>query len=355
VDPGYRPQNLLVLGANYSGLSERDGQRALSFFERLRAETASLPGVSAASYALTLPLDPAGSNGNYWIDGHPDPHATALFRAVGPDYFSLLGIPVQEGREIDRRDTADAPRAVVINRAMAQASWPDRSPLGERLRIGWMRSTEQWMTIVGVVADTRSALDRPVRQEIYLPAAQHLQTALSLQIVARTASEPLVLAAELRRRARELDPEVPVVVTTAERRLAGALAAPRFRALLLALFAGAALLLAVLGVAGVMALSVAERRREIGVRMAVGATPRAILGRFLARSLRLAVLGLALGLVAILFAGRLLQALLFGIDANDPRTLVLAAAALLLASLGAAAGPALAAARQSPLSALRVE
>jgi ABC-type lipoprotein release transport system permease subunit len=198
-------------------------------------------------------------------------------------------------------------------------------------------------------------MDRPVRSEVFIAAAQHPKTGLSLKIVARTSVEPLVLADSLRQRARDLDPEVPVVLTTADRMVAQTLSAPRFRSLLLALFAGAALLLAVVGVAGVMACSVAERRREIGVRLAIGATSASILRRFLGRSVRLAALGLALGLVGSTLAARVLEGLLFGIAPSDPRTLIVVSALLLLATIAAAAWPALSAARQSPMTALQSE
>lgn len=315
--------------------------------------------MSAVSFTQSLPIDWAGSDGTYWIEGRAEPtygdaRRSALFRAVGPDYFSTLGIPLRSGREIDQRDTVDGPKAVVINESMARASWPGQSPLGQRIRIGWTASTAEWMTIVGVVADTRQgSLDQPIRQEIYTAAAQHPIAALSLQIVARTSLDPLLLAEGLRQLSRTLDPEVPVNVTTAERKVERTLVAPRFRTLLLALFAGAALLLAMIGVAGVMACIVTERRAEIGIRMAVGARPAHILGQFIVRALRLALVGLAIGLSAALACTRLLQGLLFGVGTADPRTLALVSLLMVVAAVGAASWPAVRAARTSPMSVLR--
>jgi ABC-type antimicrobial peptide transport system permease subunit len=176
-----------------------------------------------------------------------------------------------------------------------------------------------------------------------------------MKVVARTALEPMALAGSLRRAAAALDPRVPVKLTTAELMVEGSLAASRFRALLITLFAAVALLLAVVGVAGVMAYLVAERRTEIGIRMAIGATPAGILRQYLLRALRMALVGLALGIGGALAGGRLLQGLLFGVSASDPGTLLAVSALLLVSTLAAAAWPALQAARQSPLIALRGE
>jgi putative ABC transport system permease protein len=362
VDPGYRAENLLVLQANYPGVTEEDGRRALAFFAEVARRASALPGVSAVSAVDSLPIGWVNSNGAYWIEGRHDPgrgnpRTNALFRAVGPRYFSLLGVPVRAGREIDPRDTADSPPVAVINQAMARASWPGESPLGHRIRTGWVGSTmARWMTIVGVVDDVRQvSLDRPVGPELYVAAAQHPVTALNLQLVARTSLPPLALADSVRRIAAALDQEVPVKMTTAERIVSATLAPHRFRTLLLSLFAAAALLLAVVGVAGVMACLVAERRAEIGVRIALGADERRILRHFLARALRLALLGLALGIPGALAGARLLQGLLFGVGAADPATLTGVGALLVLAALAAAAWPAWQASRTSPMTILRSE
>lgn len=361
VDPGYRTDHLLVLEANYSGSGEADGRRGLAFFAALARQAAALPGVTAATFTGPMPVESVGSNGTYWIEGqsqaaHQGPARNAIFRAVGPGHFSVLGIPVRAGREVDQRDTFEAPRTIVINESMARAAWPDRSPIGQRIRFGWFKSTEPWMTIVGVVADTKQvALDRPTRQELYVPAAQHPSTGFSLKIIARTTQAPLALADRLRAEARALDPTVPVVLTTAERMVSRTMATPRFRTALLGLFAAVALLLAVIGVGGVMASVVAERRTEIGVRIAVGARPGHILGRFLARALRLTALGLALGGLAALAATRWLQGFLFGVEPTDPWTFAATGLLLTVAALAAAAWPALRAARTSPMTVLRGE
>jgi putative ABC transport system permease protein len=360
VDPGYRPQHLLVMKATHDTGAEPAA--ALDFFQELRHRASSLPGVEAVSFTDSLPVDGYRSNGTYWIEGRRDPEPSdsarqnAIFRLVGPDYFSTIGIPVRSGREPDRRDVSGAPLTVVINQAMADASWPGASPLGKRIRCGWYDGTAQWMTIVGVVANARPrTLDEPIQQEMYLPAAQHATIARVLKVVARTAPDPTSLFASFRQLSRSLSAEVPVELTTAELMVADTLSAPRFRTLLLGTFALVALLLALVGVAGVMAGLVTERRTEIGVRMAIGARRAVILRHFLGRALRLALLGLGVGLLGSLACAHLLESLLFGVGPTDPLILASAGALLIAAALAAAAAPSLRAAAVSPMVALRAE
>jgi putative ABC transport system permease protein len=361
VDPGYRTENVLVMTASHTGAGSGREQRAVGFFDELARRAAALPGVAAASYAGALPVDEIGSFGSYHIEGraplpqHLASRRQAVWRLVGPGYFETLGVPLRRGRAIDARDTALAPATVMINETMARASWPGESPLGHRIRIGWDRN-DLWMTIVGVVADTRQGrLDRAISQELYVPVAQHPALARRLKIIARTTLDPPLLADSFQRLARDLDPEVPVQLTTAGTLVAQTLSAPQFRTLLIGLFAAAALLLAIIGVAGVMAGMVAERHAEIGLRMAVGAQPARILRQFLVRGLRLALLGLALGLAGALAAARVLEGLLYGVGPRDPFILGVVSALLLLAAVAASLWPAFRAARVSPMVALRQE
>ena len=198
VDPGYRVEKLLVVQTNFPG-GTTDGPRALAFIEEVSRRVSRLPGVTATSFVDSLPLGWVNSNGAYWIEGRHRPGegntgTNALFRAVGPKYFSALGISLRRGREIDRRDTIWAPRTVVINQAMARVSWPNANPLGRRIRIGWTDSTmAAWMTIVGVVEDTRQvSLDRPIGPELFIAAAQHRGAALSASLVIRTSLDPRI-------------------------------------------------------------------------------------------------------------------------------------------------------------------
>jgi putative ABC transport system permease protein len=212
------------------------------------------------------------------------------------------------------------------------------------------------MTIVGVVANARPrTLDEPIREEMYLPAAQHAALTNVMKLVARTGPEPSSLFADFRQLSRNLSAEVPVELTTADLMVADTLSAPRFRTGLIGGFAIVALLLALVGVAGVMGGLVTERRTEIGVRLAIGARPHMILGHFLGRALRLALVGLGLGLLGSLASAHLLESLLFGVGPTDPSILASVALLLIAAALGAAAWPALRAAAVSPMVALRAE
>jgi predicted lysophospholipase L1 biosynthesis ABC-type transport system permease subunit len=245
---------------------------------------------------------------------------------------------------------------VVINQSMARAAWPDRDPIGQRIRIGWTQSTGEWMTVVGVVADIRQgSLDAAIRQELYVAAAQHPRIAGALKVVARTAGEPAALTESFRQLATRINPEVPLKFTTAELLIAETLAAPRFRTLLIGLAAVVALVLALIGVAGVMACVVAERRNEIGIRMALGAPPARVVWHFTARGLRLVALGLGIGLLASLAGARLLQGFLYEVSPGDPLVFGAIVVLLALSALIACVLPALRAARVDPLIALRAE
>jgi putative ABC transport system permease protein len=372
VDPGYRSENLLVMTANHAG---RDiflnpeaaavgaGERAPgpTFFEELTRRAASLPGVASVSFTDSLPIDDVGSNGTYWVEGRPPlppgegRRRNAIWRLAGPDYLTVIQASVKAGRQIDRRDTREAPATVVINESMARASWPGENPIGHRIRIGW-DDVNLWMTIVGVVADTRQrSLDAPVGQELFVPALQHPRLGNVMKVVARTTIEPEALKEAFRRVAQSLDREVPLKFTTAELMVAETLAAPRFRTLLIGLFAAIALVLAVVGVAGVMACIVGERQAEIGLRVAVGARPKDVVRHLLGRALPMVLLGLAIGLVGALTGARVLDGLLFETSTAEPGTLVAVSVLLVLAAVGAASVPAVRAARVSPMSALRAE
>jgi predicted permease len=275
---------------------------------------------------------------------------------VGPGYFAALGIPVRRGREFDDRDAADQPQTVIINESMARATWPGEDPLGHRIAIGWDARELVWMTIVGVVADTKQfSLDAPTKAELFVASPQHPLVSTRMKVVVRTAGEPLALTESLRKIAAAANAEVPVKFTTAELMVSDTLSAPRFRALLISTFAGVALLLAVVGVAGVLACMVNERRNEIGIRMALGALPGTVVRDFVTRGGRLALLGLIVGLLGGLAAGRLLQGMLFGVGAGDPLVFALVGALLLLAALVASAVPASRAAKVDPLVVLRAD
>jgi predicted permease len=363
VDPGYRPEKLLVMEANFPAEGKEGAERAVAFYADFAREAATLPGVAAVSYAPALPVDAGGptSGGLHLIEGRPKPapadmaHSSSSWRVVGPDYFSALGIAVRAGRALDARDTAHAPLTAVINESLARAHWPDASPLGHRIWIGW-DSVDKWFTIVGVVADTKSgSLDAPSRKEVYVPVAQHSSLAASMKVFARTALPPAGLAESFRQIARRLNPAVPVKFTTGELILADTLTTQRFRSLLIGIFAGVALLLAAIGLYSVLAYGVVQRTAEIGVRMALGAQRGQVLALIMRGGFKLVILGLLAGGVASLALSRLLTSFLFGVQPLDP--LVYGGVAALFAGIAAFACwlPARRATQVDPMAALRAE
>jgi putative ABC transport system permease protein len=355
VDPGYRAANLLVLEANHPGRSADDGRKALSFFTELARRAEALPSARAVTYTQTLPIDWAPQEGRYVVDGPATGEASpvARYRPIGPRYFSTLGVPLRSGREIGARDDATAPAVAVINETLARSLLAGTSPLGQRIRMDSRPEMAGWMTIVGVAADTRTTLSGPIPPEVFVSVPQHPISALSLQVVVRTGMEPLLLGENLRQLARALDPEVPIKLTTAEDKIDRTLLEPRFRSVLMAVFAGLALLLAIVGVAGVMACMVAEGRIGFAIRLAVGAHPARIVREVLLHAARLAAFGLAIGVAAAVVASRFLGGIVFGAAAVDARILLLASVLLVGVALGAAAVPAMRAGRTSPMDALR--
>jgi putative ABC transport system permease protein len=360
VEMGFVPEQLLVLRTVVPVQSFAEAHRATAFYRDLLADLRTLPGVNAVSAVTSLPTA-IRSNGGYWIEGGPGPEETgirspqALFIVSTPDYFRTLRIPMKTGRDFNDGDRRDAPFVAIVNESLARASFPNQDPVGRRIRCGL--DTLEYMTIVGVVADVRTAgPSRPVQPEIYMPYEQHPGPATALNIVARTESpDPLALAETMSRTIRARNPDVPVRVSTMEGTLETASATPRFRTFLLVVFAGVALLLAIAGVYGVMAYTVSQRLSELGVRVALGATPQHIMKLIVGYGARLAALGLVLGLALSLAAGRLLQGLLFNVTPRDPLMLALVTVAVAAATLAACYIPGRRAVAVDPMLALRAE
>jgi putative ABC transport system permease protein len=311
--------------------------------------------VSGAAAIGSLFLSATPSSTNFSIEGRPDfapeDRVEVPVDAVSSNYFSVMRIPLARGRFFDARDSATAPLAVIINATMARMFWPDEDPIGRRIMYGTLSSEGPWMTIVGVVADTRrTGFESAVRPETYLPHAQ--SPAGSMLVVARASRDPFRAIGAVRDAARATDAAVPLQSPRTVDELVGGLTAQRrLNTLLLAIFGAVAAALAVIGVYGVLGYSVAERTREIGVRIALGASRNRILRLILAEGMTLAGLGIAVGLGVALALNRAITSLLYQISAADPVTLAsiagLAAAAALAASVIPAVG---AAARRPPRS-----
>jgi predicted permease len=360
VEMGFVPEQLLVLRTVVPVRSMEDAKRAVAFYRDAMADVRAVPGVTSAGAVTSLPTA-VRSNGGYWIEGGPGPEdqgvrsPQALFIVTTSDYFRTMRIPMKRGRDFSELDTADAQFVAVINESLARASFPNGDPIGKRIRCGL--DSLDYMTIVGVVADVRTrGPASPIHPEIYMPHAQHPGPGSSLNIVVRSdAADPLSLGQTISRKLRDRNPDVPVRISTMQGTLDTASATPRFRAFLLTSFATIALALAIAGVYGVMAYSVSQRLPEMGVRVALGATPSRILSLVLGQGVKLAAAGLAIGLGLCVLAGRLLQGLLFGVTASDPTMLVFVVLAVTITTLLACTIPGRRAIRVDPMVALRAE
>ena len=360
VDMGFESERLLVLRTVVPIRSGDDAPRAMVFYRNLLADLRALPGVEAMSGVTALPTLVRG-NGTYVIEGGSPllPAGTrspqALFNVVTPDYFRTLRVPVTRGRDFSDGDRPGAPYVAIINESLARASFGDADPIGRRIQCGL--DTFEFMTIVGVVGDVRTrGPQSPAQPEIFMPYEQHPRPATALNLVARThPSDPLALAETMRRKITTLNPDVPVKVTTMEGTLEAASATARFRTFLIVVFASVALLLALAGVYGVMAYSVSQRVPELGVRIALGATPGNIMTLVLSQGAKLALAGLATGLGLALLSGRILEGLLFGVTARDPLILTAMTAGVAAATLVACYLPGRRAVKVDPMIALRAQ
>lgn len=354
---GFHTDRLLVAETAVPARDLDGARRAAAFYTSLRPQLAAIPGVLSVAGVTSLPTR-MRSNGGYWIEGGPGPEQQgiqspqAVFNVVTPAYFQTMGIPILAGRDFTDRDLYDAPLVAIVNRALVKQSFPDKDPIGTRIRCGLDRPEE--MTIVAIVDDVRTRdPSLPPMPEIYMPAEQHPRPATALNLVARTSGDPLGIAGRLQEVVRKSSPEVPVRIGTMRSALATAVSAPRFRTVLVGVFAALALCLALAGVYGVMAYAVGRRIPEIGVRMALGAAPRDILQLVLGQGLRLATVGIMIGWTLAIASSRILSRMLFGVAATDPIVFALVPALLLVSTIVACSAPALRAARTDPMHALR--
>ncbi len=358
VQLGFRPDHLLLMSAEVPGASVAVARKGTQFYKDLIQEFAQIPGVTAVAGTRTPPGQ-VGSDGTYWVDvlpAHPaiDLEHEAVFSVVTPQAFSTLGVPLVQGRDFNETDGYDAPFTVIVNESLAKKAFPGQNVLGRVLYCGL--DSLKPMTIVGVVGDMRqygpAAAPAP---EIFMPYEQHPQPSVHLTVLVRTNAEPGSLAELLRKTVRERSPEVPVKFQTMESSLAEDVAAPRFRTLLVLVFAGLAVCLAMAGVYGVMAYVVGQRLNEIGLRMALGASRGEVLAMVLKQGLALAGAGLILGLAGAVAATRLLTSFLFEVKAGDPLTYLGVTALLAVVATMASYIPARRATRVDPLTALRQE
>ena len=355
---GFRPENVLVMRATMAGPRDAALRRARQYFRDVLARAAALPGVLAAG-ATMAPPGYVDSTAVYFLDRVPPQHdwnraPSVVLSIVAPGTFAALGIPLKAGRDFSNSDTEGRPFVAVVNEALVRKSFANQNPLGRTIFCPF--DSFNGMTIIGVVGDVRQrGPEQEPMPECYMTYGQHDFNGTTLSIVTRTVGDPNVLAETLRRVAREKSPDVPMKFTTMEAILSENVAAPRFRTLLFALFAGLAVCLAMAGVYGVMAYGVGQRSSEIGLRMALGASAGSVLRLVLGQGLALAGLGLALGLGAAVTGTRLLTTVLFRVRPNDPVVYLAVAALLGLVAMIACYVPARRASQIDPLTAIRHE
>jgi putative ABC transport system permease protein len=354
VDPGFQPERIVSVRLAPPVARYENPEALLAFYGEVIPRLEAIPGVAGAAGGSMLPLTGAGAIWGFGVVGREAPEGQvqdAYVRIVTPDYLRVMGIPLRRGRAFTTADRGEAPPVVLVNEAMVRRHFPGEDPIGQLITLG---ADEEW-EIVGVVGEVRQhSLAEAPTPEMYFPHAQ--LTSRALNLVMRIDRAPSEVFARVRAEIHAMDPALPVEeFRTGEQLVSGSLAEPRFYASLIGLFAATALLLAAVGIFGVIAFTVARQTREIGIRIALGAEPARVVRSVVRGALLLAAVGLGAGLVLGMAGSRLLGGLLYGVGALDPLTFGGAAVLLLTMSLLAAWLPARRAAWVDPMIALRAE
>jgi len=362
VNPGFDAENLLVLDVALPSARYARPEQQANYFRASLSDLAALPGVEAVGAVNTLPFSTSNSGGRFLIEGQPPPAPGAEpntgFRVINPDYFRALGMRLERGRSFNAQDNQQAQPVTIVNQAFVRQFFPHEEPLGKRIRFG-IPSTpltrSPWLLIVGVVSDVRHLdLATAAQAESYVPLEQNPSSALTLAV--RTNGAPAGLLAAVRERLRALDANLPLYnVQTMEQVVTRSLFSQRLMTNVMLIFGGVALLLATVGLFGLISYAVSQRTHELGIRLALGATTRDVLRLVIGQGLRLSLIGLMIGLVGSFALMRALKTLLFGVSAADPLTFAASALILLTVSLLACWLPARRAAKVDPLIALRHE
>ena len=359
VDPGFDPENLLTFNVALPDAKYKEPQARVLFFEAALSRLASLPGVVAAGATTTMPFSGDWGTGSFTVEGYQPPRGQpgpwGDLRLVTPGFLETLGVRLIKGRTIAPTDRADSQKVVVVDEECVRRFWPSTDPIGKRIAFGDEPKPEDWITVVGVVEHTaHEGLDAERRVQLYFPYA--VMPSDSMSVAARTTGDPAAFVNAARAAIQSVDRDQPIADTrTMEQLMNETVGQRRLSMWLLTAFAGLAVLLASLGIYGVMSFDVTRRSQEIGVRMVLGAAQSAVLGLVLRQGLVLAAAGIALGLAGALALTRVIEAQLFGVGRTDPATF--AAVAVTLAAVAAAAilVPALRATRVNPVEALRYE
>jgi len=352
VNPGFRAENVLMAQVSLPEQKYKDNAQTESFYNQLRQNVGSLPGVQAIELCQVVPFSGGGGGAPFTVEGFEHEQSkVAWLRGSTPGYFNAMGMPILKGRGFESTDTSSSLPIAIVDESLARRYSPQGDLVGKRLRIG----DGPWLTIVGVVPNVKNRkLDEAAWPYVYRPYSQWVRR--ETMLVVRSDLDPATIAGNIRQEVAKLDPELPLSrVSTIRQAMDRSLVTTRLTNWLLTGFAATALLLALTGIYGVMSLNVANRRSEFGIRLALGAQTTNVLRLILGQGLRLAVVGVALGVIAAIALTRLLQGLLFGISAGDPLTFVVIAMLLVGVALLACWIPARRATKVDPLEALRSE
>jgi putative ABC transport system permease protein len=362
VDPGFRSEQALTFELTLPESRYAEDEPRIQFFDQLLSRLRALPGVRSASAVLGLPLSGLDLIISFEVGGRPpvppSQQPAMQVRVATPDYFDAIGIPLKRGRGFTEADRHGTPRVVLITEAAARQFFPGEDPIGKKITLGWRRGPGRERgggEIVGVVGDIKdAALNEPTPPQIYMPLRQWPVSFMT--VVMTTSVPPAALADAARAQVAAIDPNLPLSeVTTLQAVVARSISQQRFYLTLLTMFAAVALVLAAIGIFGVLSYAVAQRTREIGIRMALGAQERTVISLIVRQAMLLVVAGVALGTAAALFLSETMTKMLFSIKPTDPATFATVAGLLIAVALFAAYIPARRATRVDPIVALRAE
>ena len=361
VDTGFTTENLLTMRVALPMPKYAKPELRRAFYDQVLQRVREVPGVESAGVITFLPLSFNGMNFSFSVEGKAAPGDMklpfALYRVVSPDYFNAMQIPLQRGRFFDSHDSLDSQPVLLINRRLAEQFWPGDDPIGKRLKIGPLDAPGPWLTVVGVVGDVRQTGLYEQKLEFYVPYAQERRSFMTPRdLVVRTKGDSTSVAAAVRQAVWAVDKDQPVYnVRTMDQVFAAAISQERFQSLMLGLFAALALLLACVGLYGVISYAVVQRTHEIGVRVALGAQPVDVLKLVIRQGMGLTLVGLLVGVAVGVAVTRVLSDMLYGVSARDPLTFAGMPLLLLLVAFLACYIPARRATRIDPLQALRCE